>query len=113
MTTETLVEKIKRIRRRLDEIEQERASLPADSLSRRSDLLDEEHTLQARLAELQDEAADEDSHLAQKEAGEASDYERMPEIPEKGEDKEPESREDGKVKKMGFLRSQFVSSLTL
>lgn len=83
MDTETLSAKIERIRKRLAGIESERAELPEDDFAKRSELLDEEHTLQARLAELQDEAAE--AGIAQREAGKASDYERVPKIPSESE----------------------------
>lgn len=82
MVTETLSDKIQRIRQRLADIAQERQDAPADDFARRSELLDEEHTLQARLAELQEEAAANGAGLAKEEAGTASDYDRVPEIPE-------------------------------
>lgn len=82
MVTETLSDKIQRIRQRLADITQERQAAPADDFARRSELLDEEHTLQARLAELQDEAAANGAGLAKEEAGDSSRHERVPEIPE-------------------------------
>lgn len=85
MDTATLATKIERIRRRLEDIEHERAELPPGNFARRSELLDEEHTLQARLGELQDEAAEAGVGLAEKKAGVASNYERVPEIPSNGE----------------------------
>lgn len=80
MVTETLADKIQRIRHRLAEIQTDRENAGADDFARRSDLLDEEHTLVARLRELQDEAADLGVGIAEKEAGEAGDYERVPGI---------------------------------
>lgn len=85
MDTETLSTKIERIRKRLADIESERADLPDDDFAKRSELLDEEHTLQARLAELQDEAAEAGAGMAREQAGEASDYERVPDIPSESE----------------------------
>jgi hypothetical protein len=82
MVTETLADKIQRIRGRLAEIADERAATEAEDFTRKSELLDEEHTLQARLSELQDEAADLGVGIAQKEAGAASNYERIPPIPD-------------------------------
>lgn len=54
MDTETASREIVKLRRRLAEIEEERAALPKDAFSERADLLDEEHHLHARLGELQD-----------------------------------------------------------
>lgn len=82
MVTETLAEKIQRIRNRLAEIARERQDTPADDFACRSELLDEEHTLEARLSELQDEATDLGVGIAQREAGKATDYERVPDVPE-------------------------------
>lgn len=82
MGTETLADKIQRIRNRIVEIEKERSELPAEEFSRRSELLDEEHTLEARLSELRDEAAAEGVGIAEKQAGDATDYERVPDLPE-------------------------------
>lgn len=85
MDTETLSAKIERIRKRISGIESERAEVPEDDFAKRSELLDEEHTLQARLAELQDEAAGAGAGIAQREASRASDYERVPNIPSENE----------------------------
>ncbi|REK12525.1 MAG: hypothetical protein DWQ40_11310 [Actinobacteria bacterium] len=84
MTTETLANRIERIRARLVEIENERAGLPSDSYERRAELLDEEQTLEARLGELKDEAAREGVGLAREQAGDASRYERVPDLPDSG-----------------------------
>lgn len=54
MDAETASREIVKVRRRLAEIEEERAALPQDAFSERADLLDEEHHLHARLGELQD-----------------------------------------------------------
>lgn len=81
MVTETLTDKIQRIRGRLAAISKEREDPAPADFARRSELLDEEHTLQARLAELQDEAAGSGAGIAQHQASAASDYERVPDIP--------------------------------
>jgi hypothetical protein len=91
MTTETLADQIQRVRQRLADIEEERTAAAPDDFSRKADLIDEERTLEARLAELRDRAtqelggtpdsagrpsfsvdAEEDSD------GKASGYERVP-----------------------------------
>jgi hypothetical protein len=82
MVTETLADKIQRIRGRLAEIAAEREATEAEDFARKTELLDEEHTLQARLSELQDDDADLGVGIAQKEAGAASNYERVPPIPD-------------------------------
>ncbi len=82
MVTETLADKIQRIRSRLVEIARERQGTQSDDFVRRSELLDEEHTLQARLSELQDEAVNLGVGIAEREAGKASEYERISDLPE-------------------------------
>lgn len=62
MNIESASKEIIKLRRRLTEIEEERAILAEDAFSERADLLDEEHELHARLAELQDSF----SHTEQK-----------------------------------------------
>lgn len=59
MTTETLADQILRVRQRLADIEDERANVAPDEFSRKADLIDEERTLESRLAELRDRAAQE------------------------------------------------------
>lgn len=97
MTTETLADQIQRVRQRLADIEDERASVAPDDFSRKADLIDEERTLEARLAELRDLAAQElggtpdtaggpSRHIDTTESGngKASGYERVPD-----DDQEP------------------------
>ena len=83
MTLETLADRIQRIRGRLREIEAERANMEEDNFERSAELLDEERTLEARLAELKDEAAEEGVGIAEREAGEVSDYESVPDLPDR------------------------------
>ncbi|MGF1617531.1 MAG: hypothetical protein ACFCU2_06930 [Acidimicrobiia bacterium] len=98
MTTETLADQILRVRQRLAEIEAERADLATDDFRRKTDLIDEERTLEARLAGLRDSAAqelseatpgsvggpsratsaDEDLGAEEGQNGKASGYERVP-----------------------------------
>lgn len=91
MTTETLADQIQRVRSRLSDIEDERANIASDDFSRKADLIDEERTLEARLAELRDQAAQEmvatpgnaagptsDKSQEPGENGKASGYERVP-----------------------------------
>lgn len=91
MAAEELADKILRIRNRLAEIEKERADSAANDFAKKAELLDEQHTLEARLGELQDEAAREGVGIAQKEAGAASDYESVPDVPDETE-ASPEAR---------------------
>lgn len=83
MTLETLADRIQRIRGRLREIEAERANMEEDNFERSAELLDEERTLEARLAELKDEAAEEGVGIAEREAGGMSDYESVPDLPDR------------------------------
>lgn len=91
MTTETLADQIQRVRQRLADIEDERAAVAPDDFSRKADLIDEERTLKARLAELRDRAAQELGGSAggvgspphrrgveEDDNGKASGYERVP-----------------------------------
>lgn len=87
MTTETLADQIQRVRQRLADIEEERANVAPDDFSRKADLIDEERTLEARLAELRDRASQELGGVAagatgpshsMEEEGKASGYERVP-----------------------------------
>lgn len=91
MTTETLADQIQRVRQRLADIEGERAAAAPDDFSRKADLMDEERTLEARLAELRDRAAQElggpaggvgspspSRGVEKDENGKASGYERVP-----------------------------------
>jgi predicted nucleic acid-binding Zn-ribbon protein len=83
-----LADRIARVRERLAEIEEERAELQSDDFSRKAELLDEEHTLEARLAELRSEASESGVGIAEREAAGASSYERVPEIPDEGDNQE-------------------------
>jgi len=91
MTTETLADQIQRVRQRLADIEEERAAVAPDDFSRKADLTDEERTLDARLAELRDLAAQElggttdpagspsrQIDITESANGKASGYERVP-----------------------------------
>ncbi|MEX0796411.1 MAG: hypothetical protein WD274_06935 [Acidimicrobiia bacterium] len=91
MTTETLADQIQKVRQRLSGIEDERANVAPDDFNQKADLIDEERTLEARLAELRDRAAQEmagapgsvagpssDIGVQREESGKASGYERVP-----------------------------------
>jgi predicted nuclease with TOPRIM domain len=93
MTIETLANKIQRVRDRLSEIETERSSLAPDDFSRKTDLMDEEQTLEARLGELKDEAAREGVGIAEETAGRATDYERVPDVGDTSADSESGERQ--------------------
>lgn len=65
MDAETASQEIVKLRRRLAEIEEQRAALPEDAFGERADLLDEEHHLQARLGELRDSFSHSDQEITQ------------------------------------------------
>lgn len=73
MTTETLADQIQKVRQRLSDIEDERGNIASDDFSRKADLIDEERTLEARLAELRDRASQEISAAPGDTAGPSSD----------------------------------------
>lgn len=56
MTTQLLTDHIQNIRRRLADLQGERASVARDDFSRKADLIDEERTLESLLAELRERA---------------------------------------------------------
>ena len=93
MTIETLANKIQRVRDRLSEIETERLSLAPDDFSRKTDLMDKEQTLEARLGELKDEAAREGVGIAEETVGRATDYERVPDVDDTSADSESGERQ--------------------
>lgn len=57
MNLASTTKQILEIRTRLEEIEAERRDLPVDAFAERADLMDEEHELTARLAELRSSVA--------------------------------------------------------
>lgn len=57
MDTETASIEILAVRKRLKDIEHRRAELAADDFAAKTDLMDQEHELQARLGQLQAEFA--------------------------------------------------------
>jgi hypothetical protein len=75
-----LPDEIKSVRDRLAEIENERLTLGVSDFERRADLLDEEHDLEARLANLVAAAASDGE--AEKKAAEQTDLTRSPRLPE-------------------------------
>jgi predicted nuclease with TOPRIM domain len=81
---ESLASKIEAIRTRLVEIEDERSNLADDAFAAKTDLLDEEHELQARLAELKDRAAAETAGAAEVGAAEQTDLTAPPRLPDSG-----------------------------
>lgn len=83
---ETLIEEIEDIRTRLSEITHERGHLPDAADARRQGLLEEEHRLEARLTTLEDEAAEEESGVAEEKASNQTDLTHAPKLPEDPED---------------------------
>jgi len=82
MDATSITTEIQEIRNRLSEIEGTRRGLAEDDFATKADLLDEEHTLEARLAELRELAAETDSGLAEEEAADQTDLTGTPELPE-------------------------------
>jgi hypothetical protein len=82
MDTTAITTEILEIRDRLGDIEEIRKTLREDDFARRAELLDEEHELEARLAELRGEAAKAGAGLAEKHAASAADTTRTPDLPE-------------------------------
>lgn len=82
---ETVASQIEEIRRRLAEIDDEREHLAAEETERRDELLDEEHKLETRLAELEDQAVDDEAGEAEKGAAAQTDLTRTPKLPENDE----------------------------
>lgn len=78
------------IRRRLTEIDDEREHIPAGDTKRSEELLDEEHRLETRLAELEDHAVEGEAGEAEEEAAAQTDLTRTPKLP----DTEPNSESD-------------------
>jgi len=83
---EAVITEIDDIRTRLGEIAEEREHPSDDSDSQRSELLEEEHRLEARLTELEDEVADSDTGVAEEEAATHTDLTRSPKLPENPEE---------------------------
>lgn len=79
---ETLIKEIEDIQTRLDEIADEREDLPEDADSRREELLDEEHRLEARLTDLEDEVVESDTGVAEEKVAAQTDITRSPKLPE-------------------------------
>ncbi|MGH3650484.1 MAG: hypothetical protein ACRDU9_07205 [Acidimicrobiia bacterium] len=82
MDTETIATEIEDIRKRLGEIQDERTAIPEDAFEARSALLDEEHELAARLAELRDLAAEKGAGFAEKKAASQTDLTHSPNLPD-------------------------------
>lgn len=84
---EQAASEIREIRRRLTEIDDERGHIPAGDTKRSEELLDEEHRLETRLAELEDQAVEGEAGEAEEEAAAQTDLTRTPKLP----DTEPNS----------------------
>jgi hypothetical protein len=81
MDTMAVADEILKIRERLVEIAEIRKQLPAEAFAERTELLDEEHQLDARLAELKDEAARRGAGYAEANATARTDLTRTPNLP--------------------------------
>lgn len=81
MDTRVIADEIMRIRERLVEIAEIRKQLPAEAFAERTELLDEEHELDARLADLKDEAANRGAGYAEANAAAQIDLTRSPNLP--------------------------------
>jgi hypothetical protein len=79
---ESVAAEIERIKTRLVTITDERAHLPAEESARREALIDEEHELETRLAELKDQVAEEDAGEAEQQAASQIDITRTPRLPD-------------------------------
>lgn len=79
-----LPDEIKAIRERLNGIAEQRAQLSKDDFAGRASLLDEEHDLEAQLAELVDRAAKETEPEARGEAAAQTDLTQTPDLPDDG-----------------------------
>jgi hypothetical protein len=79
-----LPEEIKAVRDRITEIERERLTLAEADSERRAELHDEEHDLEARLADLVETATGDGEGEAEKKAAEHTDLTRSPRLPDAG-----------------------------
>ena len=79
---QTVIAKIEETRRRLAEIAERRRELPEDAFVERTDLLDEEHELEALLAELSDRASKEVTGEAEEQAAAQTDLTKTPHLPD-------------------------------
>lgn len=78
---------IEEIRTRLSEIAHERQHLDEHADSRRRDLLEEEHRLEAHLTQLEDEVVESESEVAEEKAATQTDLTRSPKLPEDPDEK--------------------------
>jgi hypothetical protein len=76
-----IANEILKIRKRLTEISEIRSQLPAEAFVERTELLDEEHELEAYLADLRDQAAKAGAGFASAGASAQTDLTRTPKLP--------------------------------
>lgn len=81
MQPSDIADEILKIRERLAEIAEIRKQLPAEALVEKTELLDEEHELEAHLAELKDQAAQAGAGLAASHAAAQTDLTDTPRLP--------------------------------
>ena len=79
---QSVIAKIEETRHRLAEIADRRRELPEDAFAERTDLLDEEHELEALLADLKDRASEELTGEAEEQAAAQTDLTRTPRLPD-------------------------------
>lgn len=83
---ETLIKEIDDIKKRLAEIADEREDLPTESETRSEQLLAEEHRLENRLTELEDQIVEEEKGVAAEEVSKQTDITKPPKLPEDPEE---------------------------
>ena len=81
MDPNALADEISKVRERLTEIAEIRRQLPAEAFVEKTELLDEEHELNAHLAELRDQATKAGAGLATATVAAQSDLTRTPKLP--------------------------------
>ena len=81
---QTVIAEIEETRRRLADIAERRRELPEDAFAERTDLLDEEHELDALLAELNDRAVEEVTGEAEEQVAARTGLTKTPRLPDTG-----------------------------
>lgn len=93
--TPKLTEQMDRVRKRLAEVAKDLDDLVEDDGSRRSELIEEEHRLQARLQHLADDSVSENEGAAERlvdeEGANADEIPKLPDESEESDDPEEES----------------------
>lgn len=76
-----VADEIVKVRERLAEISEIRKQLPAEAFVEKTELLDEEHELEALLAQLKDQATEAAAGMATASAAAQTDLTRTPKLP--------------------------------